>query len=426
MTEEEKLLQSVESKAAEATKKEISAFKEGMKEYATAADIEKRFETLSDQVKELGSKDLSKDLETVKSDMLTMAAELKASQEKSIDNRSNDSFADRLHKELTTRKDSMKQYKTTDADPKMVLNVNKDVISYRGDVSGNTNAYRVPGIGQLQRRNPFLRNLFTSGKIGSNNQGNIRYTDQVALVNGAAAIAEKGPFPRTSALTWIERVLPIEKVGDSIKLSREMMDDIDYVVSEIQNLLTRNVDLKIDTDLLSGNGNTPNLKGLVTSATAFSLDGGFSSSVADASYYDLISIIAAQIMYGTSFMPNGVLMNPYDAVKMKLKKDGLGNYTMPPFSVMVNGGAVSVDGIQVVTNSGIAVNTMYVGDFNRGTVYSSDALQLEFGYVADDFTNDLVTLKARERLALLIREVDAGAFQYVSDISTLVGTINAT
>jgi HK97 family phage major capsid protein len=422
--EEEKnsLLLSVEQKAAEATKKEISAFKEGMKEYANAADIEKRFTTLSDQVKELGSKDLSKDLETVKADMLNMAAELKASQEKEMNSGSGDSFIDRLHKDLTSRKDAMKQYKTSDSDPKMVLNVNKDVTSYRGDISGNTNAYRVPGIGQLQRRNPFLRSLFTPGKIGSNNQGNIRYTDQVALVNGAAAIAEKGPFPRTSSLTWIERTLPIEKIGDSIKLSREMMDDVDYVVSEIKNLLTRNVDLKIDVDLLTGNGNTPNLKGLITSATAFVLDGGFTNTIKDASYYDLVSIISAQIMYGTSFVPNGVLMNPYDAVKMKLKKDELGNYTLPPFSTMVNGGPVSVDGVQVVTNSGIAVNTMYVGDFSRGTVYSNDSLQLEFGYVADDFTNDLVTLKARERLALLIREVDAGAFQYVSDIATLLSS----
>ena len=32
---------------------------------------------------------------------------------------------------------------------------------------------------------------------------------------------------------------------------------------------------------------------------------------------------------------------------------------------------------------------MYVGDFTRGTVYSSDNLQFEFGYENDDFTKDL-------------------------------------
>lgn len=418
--EKTELLQSVEATASEAVKKEISAFKEGMKDYANAADMNKRFDTLSDQVKELGSKDLSKDLETIKGDMVTMAANLKASQEKEMNSGSGDSFIDQIHKALTDRRDEMSKYKSTDRDPKMVFSVNKDVITTRSDISGNTNAYRVPGIGQLPRRVPFLRSLFTAGKIGPNNQGNIRYTDQATLVNGAAMISEAGPFPRTSELTWIERVLPIEKCGDSIKLSREMMDDVDYVVSEIKNFLTRNVDLKIDSELLSGTGNTPSLKGLVTSATAFALDGGFTGTIADASLYDLVSIVASQIMYGTHFVPNGVVMNPYDVVRMKLKKDGLGNYTMPPFSVMVAGGPITVDGLQIVANSGVAVNTMYVGDFTRGTVYSTDALQLEFGYVADDFTNDLVTLKARERLALLIRIVDNGAFQYVSDISTLL------
>ena len=194
-------------------------------------------------------------------------------------------------------------------------------------------------------------------------------------------------------------------------------------MSEIQNFLIRNIDLKIDEQLLSGNGTTPQLKGLTSMATVFAANAAFTAEIQDASVFDLISIVAAQIMYGTSYMPNGVLMNPYDAAKMKLKKDSLNNYIIPAFIVPTANGNLTVDGMRIITNSGVTVNTMHVGDFSRGTVYSSDSLQLEFGYEDKDFTQDLVTLKGRERLALLIRNVDAGAFSKVTSISDALEAI---
>ena len=423
MTEEEKMLESVEQKAAEAVKKELANFKKNMPEYATPEDVKKRFDQLDETVKQLGVTELKSDIATLREDVNKFQLEWKADRENAT--KSGKGLKELIYDQLVANKDSLAEYKNSDKkDLGSVFTVKDAVVSGRSDISGDTNAMRIPGIGQIQRRQPFLRSLFSSGQVSANNHGVIRYTDQAAITSGATNISEQAAYPQTSQITWIERNLPIEKIGDSIKISREMMDDVDYVMSEIETFLMTNIDLQIDAQLLSGNGTTPQLKGMASMATAFTAASAFANEIQDANYFDLIAIIAAQIMYGTSYVPNGVLMNPYDAVKMKLKKDSLNNYIIPAFIVPTPGGNITVDGMRIVENSGVEANTLYVGDFTRGTVYSSNSLQLEFGYENDDFTKDLVTLKGRERLALLIRNVNSGAFNKVTSISDAISSIS--
>lgn len=325
-----------------------------------------------------------------------------------------------IEKAVLANKDKLAEFKTNDSkNTGLVLALKGTVL--RAGIADDTQAHRVDGVGQIQRRRLFIEELFTSGRVSSNNHGVIRYTDQETLTDNSAAIAEGALFP-SSDIDWIEKSIPVQKIGDSIKISREMMDDVDFVNSEIQNFLLRNVSLRVDNQLLLGNGTAPNLIGLSQSATPFAA-GDYVGTVVAANIYDLIAIVSAQIQTGTAYMPSGVLMNQAQAVAMKLEKDADNNYLIPTFVIPTENGDITIDGMKVVVNNGVAANTMYVGDFSRGTVYSSDDLQLEMGYENDDFTKDLVTVKARRRLALLIRGVDTGAFVYVSDVAAAVTAI---
>lgn len=370
----------------------------------TIDNLAKKHQELLDQVNEIGL-----DLKGMKEEGLNTIDDLAAEVV--------------IEKAIKDNKENIASFKNSDSKQTgLVLNLKATVL--RSAITSNTMAYRVDGIGQIQRRRIFLEELFTSGRVSANNHGVIRYVDQQALTDNSATISEGNAFP-SSNITWIERNLPVQKVGDSIKLSREMMDDVDYVNSEVQNFLLRNVNLKVDEQLLSGDGVAPNLIGLATSATAFAA-GAYGGTVADANIYDLIAIVSAQIQTDTSYLPTEVLMSQDTAVKMKLKKDGENNYLIPAFVVPTANGEITVDSMRVIVNSGVTTNTMYVGDFTRGTVYSSDDLQLEMGYENDDFTKDLVTVKARRRLALLIRNVDTTAFSYVSDVDAALAAIDNT
>lgn len=405
----------------DALKAEIQVLTDNASKYASKEDITNQGLAITAKIDAI-KPDVSKaDFEELQGIMKKMGADVKAIQEPST-KETNESLQSLISKELTKAKDTIAKFKSEDSKNHLVFTVKGTIL--RVNVVDNTEAHRVAGIGQIQRRRPFMRELFTAASVSPNNHGVIRYTDQENLTDNSAQIAEGVKFP-SSDIDWKERQLPIEKTGDSIKISREMMDDVDYVMSEIENFLLRNVKLKVDSQLLLGTGVSPQLKGMATSATAFAA-GDFAASVQDANHFDLITIIASQIMTGTDYMPNAVEMHPTDATKMKLKKDGENNYVIPSFIVPTPSGDILVDGMVVVPNSGVAVDTMYVGDFTRGTVYSSGQVQIEMGYENDDFTKDLVTVKARERLALLIRNVDGGAFVKVASIDTALAAIDNT
>lgn len=422
MTENEELLKNVEEQASKAAKAEIDSFKNKMSEYATSGDLQKKFDLLSEEVNALGIKELKEGVDLIKGDVEKAIIQIKKIEEDTASKESEESFDQKLRKSLTDNADNLKAFKTKNTKDVSLITTLK-ATSIRSNVSGNTMAHRVPGIGQIQQRKPFMRELFSAGRISPNNHGVIRYVDQANRTSGATSISEAGAFPTTSAITWIERTLNVEKVGDSIKISREMMDDVDFVESEIKRLLYGNMSLAIDTQLLSGNGTTPNLKGMATSATAFSLNAVFTNKVVSPNVYDLMLIVGSQIASGTDYVANGVLLNDLDAALMGLEKNELGDYILPPFSVVTPNGVVSVRGMSVIGNSGVTTNTCYVGDFTRGTVYSSEELTFEFGYENDDFTKNLITLIGLERLALLIRVVDNGAFSYVSSISDQISAI---
>ena len=112
---------------------------------------------------------------------------------------------------------------------------------------------RLDEIGQLPHANPVISTLFPHAPVSAYSGGVIRYYDQLAVTRGAAAVAEGATKPESVA-TWIERTLKIEKVADSIPVTKESLQDIFFIESEIRRLLQTNLSLKIDDLLYDGTG----------------------------------------------------------------------------------------------------------------------------------------------------------------------------
>lgn len=287
-------------------------------------------------------------------------------------------------------------------------------------VTDHTLAFRLPDVGQAAFRATVIADLFRQATIGPNNNGTIRYVDQATVTRNAATRAEAATYPE-SAIVWQEYNLPIEKLTDSIPVSHEMLNDVDFVEGELRRLMEVNMSLLEDTQVYSGSGVTPNLSGVSTTATAFS---DSTPKVTDASIYDLINVVANKINNGfqSKYLANAVLMNPTDVLKMQSKKDANNNYVLPPF---VSADGLAVGNIRIIPTSTVTVDTMLLGDFNWGTYYTSEAFEIEIGFVASQFIQDLMTIKARKRSALLVRTIDATAFYSVADIPTALTNISA-
>lgn len=261
-----------------------------------------------------------------------------------------------------------------------------------------------------------MRDLWRSVTLGKDNAGQVSYIDwdTVTTTRAAAMVAEGGAFPASDA-AWEEFSVKLKKIGDSIPVSEEFTVDQSRFNGELQAFLGDNVSIVEDTQLLSGDGTGNNIIGVLTSAP---VHGVVSRGITDASVYDLIPILREGIVKGkgSKYRPNFVMMNLTEINKYKLKKDLNNNYIMPPF---VSASGNVIDGIPVIENNGMADNTLLMGDSRYGRIYdASEGYTIQVGYVDDQFTKDLKTLKARKRLALLIKNSEKEAYIQVTSITT--------
>ena len=326
-----------------------------------------------------------------------------------------------LRERLLKNEDSLKKLSNGDKSANFILDSVKTTVQ-RSAVSGHTLAMRLPDVGQQATAAIVIANLFRQARIGPNNNGTIRYVDQLAVTRNAATRAEAATAPE-SAITWIERNLPVEKMMDSIPVTHESLMDVDFIEGEINRLLEVNMALLEDNQVWDGDGATPNLVGVYQTASTFDAAAD-ANSKQDANHWDLINSIGVKIANGkeSKYMANFSVMNPLDIDKMQSKKDGNNNYVQPPF---VSQDGMRVGNVSIVASPAVTQGTMLVGDFRHGTYYTSENFEIEVGWVASQFTADLMTLKARKRAALLIRTVDITAFYKVTDIDAAIEAMNA-
>jgi Phage capsid family len=290
----------------------------------------------------------------------------------------------------------------------------------RSSVANSTQAMRLDSIGQLATRRLNIYDLFNKIPVEPESNGVVRYTDWDAttIARSAAMVSEGGTFLESTA-AFAEYTLNLQKIGDTLPISEEVLLYTNRFEAELERFLRVNVSVVQDTQLLTGSGTAPNLKGIYTSAGTYTAVG---SGITDASIYDLIVKMGESITVasGSKYLPNFALMNISDINKMKLKKDANKNYVMPPF--VTTGGQI-VDGVTIIEANGLAANTMVLGDRNFADIYEASGYIVSAMPSGTQFAADLTTLKVKKHMALLIRKADETGFVKCTSISTALTTL---
>lgn len=289
-----------------------------------------------------------------------------------------------------------------------------------GSVVNNTDALRLSDIGQLAHRKLSIWESLPKLPVPKDANGTVRYSDwdEATKVRAAATILEGGTFPESTA-AFQEYSISLEKIGDTIPISEESLYDRARFAAELRLFLETNVNLIADQQVYDGNGTSPNLNGFFTTATTFV---AAASAITDASIYDLFVKVKEAMTAGknSKVMPNVAYMNIVDINKYKLKKDANNNYVMPPF---VDQSGNRIDGITVIESNAVTANTMVMADNRFIRVYEEPGMQVSTGLVADQFKQDLITLKARRRANVLVRQADRIAVYKVTDIGAALTTL---
>lgn len=216
---------------------------------------------------------------------------------------------------------------------------------------------------------------------------------EATWVNNAAETAEGEPKPE-SDITFSPYNVAIETVAHWIKVSNQLMADAPAVVDYINTRLRDGLAQRIERQLLLGDGVTPNLSGLT--------DAGNFTAFTPAAGANLVeSINAAKYqLWAIGDAPDTVIVNPADWGAMELAREGAGTGAYL-YGAPGTAGGLSPFGVSVVLSSHMPAGQFLIGNLRRAaTIYQRQGVVVEMGFVNDDFTRNLVTIRAEERLGL--------------------------
>ena len=225
--------------------------------------------------------------------------------------------------------------------------------------------------------------------------------------NSAAEVSQ-GAAKNESDLTFTNYDVNIRTVAHWIKVSNQLLADAPAVAAYIDTRLRDGLAQRIDSQLLLGNGTSPNISGLTDSGnfTAFTADSGANlvESINKAKY----------AMWAAGNAPDTVIVNPADWGAMEIAREGAGTgkylYGAPGTVA-----GMSPFGVNVVLSAHMPTGFFLIAQMRTAaTVFNRSGAVIEMGYVNADFTNNLVTIRAEERLALAC---DRPAAIYYGDYS---------
>jgi HK97 family phage major capsid protein len=267
----------------------------------------------------------------------------------------------------------------------------------------------LPGVVPSLFRRLTVSDLMPQGTMSS---ASLIYVQETAVTNAAATVAEGGTKP-LSDLTLAQVTENARKIATVAKISDEMLQDVNYIASYLNGRLSLFIQLAEEDQLLNGNGTAPNLRGLLNRTglqTAAAVPGTPTDNDRVDTIYGQITAIRANAF----LEPDGIVMHPTDWKTIRLNKDANKQYFGGgPFTGAYGNGPNSVDqgnlgevadlwGCRVVVTPAIAQGTALVGAFGTGAqVFRRTGLTVEMtNSNEDDFKNNLVAVRAEERLAL--------------------------
>lgn len=255
---------------------------------------------------------------------------------------------------------------------------------------------RKPGIVAGAFQPLTIESLYRHVPTGSNA---IEFTKEASYTNSAAEAAE-GAQKAESALTWSLVNMPISTVAHWIKISRQLAADNAALAAYVDLRMRYGVNRRVETQLCAGDGTAPNISGFMDT-------GNFTAhGYADAALGTILKklVLIRKIigdLEAAGYSPDAIVFNPADWATVEIDIFTAGTANVVPFKYDDMGRPV-LFGRRVVTSVGMTADSFAVGAFgDHGTIYDREGVVVEMSDSdSDNFTKNLITLRAERRLAL--------------------------
>jgi len=203
---------------------------------------------------------------------------------------------------------------------------------------------------------------------------------------------------------------PVKKTTAFIKVSTEMLDDIVWIQSEIEQELMREVLKKVELTAYSGDGTGNNHNGVRTVASAFAA-GDFALAIDNANEVDVLTVAMNQIDIAqeTGVQATAIFMHPTDITKLKVVKLTSTDKRYVDRLLQV-GSNLSLDGVPIIKTTLVDVDDYLIGAFDRSILVTRSGMRFDIGLDGDDFTKNLRTILGEWRGLTLVRNNNRSAF----------------
>jgi HK97 family phage major capsid protein len=385
MQELDNLQKSLETSVTDAARKEITA---------QLKRVEALIKEKEDEITELKEWRVEKD----EADKKNQRFIDKMAKQKDIDIKQSESFEGIFQKQLEEHTDDFAKLQRKevrrigfDLTEKAIMTIGSAVTNPITNISANNR-----GIIELPNRFSHVRDFVPQGTMTGSS---FPYMYESAAMIGAPAPVAEGALKPEVEVRLTEALAPAEYVAGWTNMSTKLLDDIAGMNTFLRNRLTNALMVAEDTQLISGTGVSPQLKGIGTA-------GNFTAAADLAAVDDMLQLLGGiGQLAGYNRRANAILLSVADYFRLI----GTQTETNGLKVVDVSGsGQFTFLGIPVAYTPAIATGTYYVADLQNGALLLfREAPRVEFFYEdSDNVRRNAVTVRIEERIAFPVFSSD--------------------
>lgn len=236
-----------------------------------------------------------------------------------------------------------------------------------------------------------IENLFAHAPIADNT-----FLYMPLTVTGNAGFIAEGSAKPETTFKVNTKTGQVKTIATWTKVSEQLFADKSQLINILDNNLTHAVDVTVQNQLISGDGTGENLSGI--SKTGNYTDYVTSSGTAT-NTVDLLRNVAFK-MRGANIDNLTIVLNWTDWSALLGLKSTTNEYLINGILDPVK---QTIYGIPVVLSSAMAAGKFAMGNFKMGAiVFDKTAMALEIDRTEDDFTKNLITIRAERRLGFAV------------------------
>lgn len=233
--------------------------------------------------------------------------------------------------------------------------------------------------------------------VGQATGNTIHYTRELVW-NNAAAETSEGKLKPESTLTFEGKDVPVRTIPHFLKVSKQVLDDAPALQSYIDRRLRYGVELRMEKQIINGDGTAPNLAGMLAAGNFTNL-----AAVSGDNNFDFANRAKYKVVE-SDYNADYFLINPQDWGAMERLKDVDGRYLADgAVGYLQNGLIPTLWGLPVIASNSVPVGKLIAAANDASMFWQRQATTVEiFDQNQDDVEKNLLTIRAEARGAFTV------------------------